>query len=218
MLQQHIVKFITSEQVHTLAIDRCFSKHFISSVCIGICCDIATDGNAVLIGKRNNIIEGVLRSVCLLYFLFPFGIFNGSLLFELRHTCQVCRVSLLLYGFFCQWKDVHAITYVHRAVPIIHNAVLVRHNLNLYLCVITGNGVCVTGVECDHTVNLVGGFLCELLNDSLLRCHFLIGRTQRLINVQYGIGRHLFECACFRITDNDTTVRSLIVNAAAVCI
>ena len=101
MLQQHIVKFITGKQVHTLAVDRCFSKHFISSVRIGICCDIATDGNAVLIGKRNNVIEGVLWSFSLLHFLFPFGILNGSLLLELRYTCQICCISLLLYGLFC---------------------------------------------------------------------------------------------------------------------
>ena len=218
MLQQHIVKFITSEQVHTFSVDRSFGKYLILAVRIGICCDIATDGNAVLIGKRNNVIEGVLWSFSLLHFLFPFGILNGSLLLELRHTCQVCRISLLLYGFFCQREDIHAVRYVNCAVPIIHNTVFVGYNLNLYLCVISCNGVCIAGVECNHTVNLVGCFLCELLNDSLLRCHFLIGRVQRLINVQYGIGRHLFKCACFRITHNDTAVRSPVVNAAAVCI
>ena len=218
MLQQHIVKFITSEQAHTLAVDRSFGKYLIPAVRISICCDIAADGNAVLIGKRNNVIESVLWSFSLLHLLFPFGILNGSLLLELHHTCQICRISLLLYGFFCQREDIHAVRYVNCAVPIIHNTVFVGYNLNLYLCVISCNGVCIAGVECNHTVNLVGCFLCELLNDSLLRCHFLIGRVQRLINVQYGIGRHLFKCACFRITDNDTTVRSLVVNAAAVCI
>ena len=216
MLQQHIVKFITGKQVHTLAVDRGFGKYLILAVRISICCDIAADGNTVLIGKRNNVIESVLWSFSLLHLLFPFGILNGSLLLELRHTCQICRISLLLYGFFCQREDFHAVRNVNCAVPIIHNTLLVGHNLNLYLCVITGNGVCVAGVECNHTVNLVGCFLCELLNDSLLRCHFLFGRIQRLINVQYGIGRCPFKCASLRITDNDAAVRSPVVNAAAV--
>ena len=133
MLQQHIVKFITGKQVHTLAVDRGFGKYLILAVRISIRCDIATDGNAVLIGKRNNVIEGVLWSFSLLHFLFPFGILNGSLLLELRHTCQICRISLLLYGFFCQREDIHAVRYVNCAVPIIHNTVLVGYNLYLHL-------------------------------------------------------------------------------------
>ena len=105
MLQQHIVKFITGKQVHTLAVDRGFGKYLILAVRISIRCDIATDGNAVLIGKRNNVIEGVLWSFSLLHFLFPFGILKWFSAARTATTrAKFAAVSLLLYGFFANGK------------------------------------------------------------------------------------------------------------------
>ena len=43
MLYQHTVEFITSEQVHTFAIDRCFGINLISAVCICVSCYTASN-------------------------------------------------------------------------------------------------------------------------------------------------------------------------------
>ena len=98
MLQQHIVEFITIEQVYTLAIDRCFGIYLKPAVCICIGCNATTNSNTVLIGKGKNVIEGVLRSVSLLHRLLSLCVLCCSLLLELRHTCQVRLFYLLLNG------------------------------------------------------------------------------------------------------------------------
>ena len=56
MLHQHTVEFITSEQVYTFAIDRCFGVNLISAVCICIGSNVATNSIAVLITEGNKVV------------------------------------------------------------------------------------------------------------------------------------------------------------------
>ena len=173
VLQQHIVEFITSKQVHTLSIDRAFGIYLETSVRIRIGCDASTNSSAVLISKGNYIVEGVLRSVLLLCNLYHLRVLLGSRLLELRQACKVGFINLLLNGLFCQWEHVSTVRHVYRAVPIIHDTLFISDNLHLYLCIIACNGVCVARVECNNTVNSIGCFLCILLTDSLGGCLFL---------------------------------------------
>ena len=173
MLQQHIVEFITSKQVYTLAIDRAFGIYLETSVCICIGCDASTNSCAVLISKGNNIVEAVLRSVSLLFCLYHLCVLLGSCLLELCQACKVGFINLLLNGLFCQWEHVCTVRHVYCAVPIIHDALFIGDNLHLYMSVIACNGVCVARIERNNTVNSIGCFLCILLTDSLGGCLFL---------------------------------------------
>jgi len=176
MLHQHTVEFITSEQVYTLAIDRCFGVNLISSVCICIGSNVATNSISVLITEGNKVVEGILRSAFFLNSLLIGCILGSSLLLELRHTCQLCRLCLLLYGLLGQGEHVCTVRHIYSAVPIIHNTLIVGYNLHLYLCIIACNGVCVARIECNNTINPVGCLLCVLLTDSICgSLHFSYG-------------------------------------------